>query len=57
MIAGIQVRPICKVQDCKEPAQVYSKVSMNSEKGFTYLKTCCRHNYSHLQNQKIKASE
>lgn len=49
MIAGIEVRPICKVEGCREPAQVYSKVSMNSEKGFTYIKTCCRHTYKNLE--------
>jgi hypothetical protein len=54
MIAGIEVRPICKAEGCKEPAQVYSKVSMNSEKGFTYIKTCRRHTYKDLEAEKVK---
>jgi hypothetical protein len=54
MIAGLDVPDICKVQGCKEPAQIYSKKTMNSNGKNTYLKTCCRHNYKDLEAEKVK---
>lgn len=57
MITGLDVPEICKVPGCKEPAQIYSKKTMNSSGKNTYLKTCCRHTYKELDIPKIKASE
>ena len=40
----IDVPPICKVDNCKEPCQlVYKKGDQQ-----TYMKTCRRHNYNDL---------
>ena len=57
MLAGLDVPEICKVEGCKQPAQIYSKKTMNSNGKNTYLKTCSHHTYKDLNIPKIKASE
>jgi hypothetical protein len=42
---GWQIPPLCKIQGCELPSQIYSKISINSKNGIQYLKTCRRHTY------------
>jgi len=49
---GWEIPPLCKIEKCESPAQVYSKISMSSKKGAQYLKTCCKHTYKHLEQAK-----
>jgi hypothetical protein len=47
---GWELAPLCKVEECELPAQVYSKVSINSKNGVQYLQTCCCHTYKNLKS-------
>ena len=49
MIAGLDVPQLCQAKGCKEPAQIYSKKTMNSNGKNTYLKTCCKHSYKDIK--------
>jgi len=49
MATEFVIPPLCKVNGCEMPSQVYSKVSMNSKKGNQYLKTCLRHTYQDIK--------
>jgi len=51
MANGFDIPPLCKVEKCEMPAQVYSKVSMNSKNGVQYLKTCRHHNYKDMEKK------
>lgn len=51
MIAGLEVPVICQAKGCTQPAQVYSKKTMNSNGKNTYLKTCCRHTYKDIKTK------
>lgn len=44
------IQPVCKVLDCKEGAQIYA-VQGNTG---TWLKTCRRHTYKDLPEEKEK---
>jgi len=50
MIAGLDIPPICPVSGCKEPRQILSKVGDTK----TYMKTCCRHTYQDLPEEREK---
>ena len=50
MLNGLDVLPICGVDDCKEPCQIVSKVGDVK----TYMKTCRRHDYTDLPNEQIE---
>jgi len=51
MIAGLDVPQLCQAKGCKEPAQIYSKKTMNSNGKNTYLKTCCKHSYKDIKTE------
>ena len=44
MLPGLDVPPICQVNDCTEPCQVVQKKGDNRN----YMKTCRRHDYTDL---------
>ena len=50
MIPGLDIPPICQVADCKEPCQIVSKIGDVK----TYMKTCRRHDYTDLPEEKTK---
>ena len=50
MIQGLDVPPICQVNGCQEPCQIVSKVGDVK----THMKTCRRHDYTELPEEKEK---
>jgi hypothetical protein len=49
MIDKLDIPPICKIEGCENPAQVYSSKSMNSNGKNQYLKFCRRHTYRDIK--------
>lgn len=47
----LDIPPICQVTGCQEPVQIVSKIGDAK----TYMKTCCRHNYTDLPQERERS--